>query len=174
MAALVALKIDEIERVKPVDVVDHHRSGVSTAETQEFCEYRFDAGNVCRNLGIAEELTRLILARRIADLGGAPANQHDWAVAGLLQLAQHHDAEQVADMQARRGAVEADIAGDALGSEQLVEAGFLGRLMDEAAGLKLPEDVRFHCAHGARPSEVSHSRKPVSGLRRECTGAEGR
>ena len=60
-----------------------------------------------------QKLARLVLAGRIADLGGAAAHHDDRLVAGLLQPAQRHDLHQVADMKARRRAIEADIAGDA-------------------------------------------------------------
>ena len=51
-------------------------------------------------------------------------------------------------MQARCRGVEADIAGDALAPEQLVERSLVGRLVDEAARLKLDQEVRFNGAHG--------------------------
>ena len=82
------------------------------AEAHEFAEHRLDAADIGGDLGVGEKLARLVLAGGIADLGGAAADQHDRPVASLLQFAQHHDAEQIADMQARRRAVEADIAGD--------------------------------------------------------------
>ena len=58
---------------------------------------------------VGEQLAALVLARRIADLGRAAAHQHDRLVPGLLQPAQHHDLDQAADVEARRGRVEADI-----------------------------------------------------------------
>ena len=67
-------------------------------------EDRLDAGDIGADLGIGEQLARLVLAGRIADLGGAAADQHDRLVARLLQLAQHHDRDEIADMQARRRA----------------------------------------------------------------------
>ena len=80
-----------------------------------------------------EELARLVLARRIADHGGAAAHQRQRLAAGLLQPAQHHDLQQRADVQRRRGAVEADI-GDQRSAQRLrVEAGEVRALMDVAA-----------------------------------------
>ena len=55
------------------------------------------------------------------------------AVAGLLQPVQHHDLDQRAGMQARRRRVEADIGGHRFLGEQLVEAGLIRDLVDEAA-----------------------------------------
>ena len=95
-----------------------------------------------------KQLARLVLARRIADLGGAAADEHDRPVPGLLQLAQHHDPEQIADMEARRGAVEADIAGDRPGFGKRIEARFVGHLMQIAAGLDLVQEFGFAFGHG--------------------------
>ena len=111
MAPIVAQEIDVVERVEPVGVVDHERVARALAEAQELGEHKLDPGDVRGDFGIAEQLARLVLAGRVADLRRATADEHDRAVAGLLQLAQHHDADQVADMERRRGAVEADIAG---------------------------------------------------------------
>ena len=59
-----------------------------------------------------QQLAAFVLAGRIADLGGAAADKRDRPVPAALQNAKHHDADEIADMQARRGAVEADIGGD--------------------------------------------------------------
>ena len=80
-----------------------------------------------------QQLAALVLARRIADLGRAAAHQHDRPVARLLQPAQHHDLDQAADMEARRGRVEADVGGDDLPLRQRVERRGVGQLVDVAA-----------------------------------------
>ena len=63
---------------------------------------------------MAEQLAAFVLADGIADLGRPAAHQHDRLVPGLLQPPQHHDLDQAADMERRRGRVEADIARDDL------------------------------------------------------------
>ena len=63
----------------------------------------------------------LVLARGVADLGGAAAHQHDRLVAGLLPQPQQHDLKQVADMQAVGGTIEADIGRHRPGREPRVE-----------------------------------------------------
>ena len=80
-----------------------------------------------------EQLAALVLARGIADLGGAAAHQHDRLVPGLLQPAQHHDLDQAADMERRRGRVEADIAGHDLLLRERVQPLGVGDLVDIAA-----------------------------------------
>jgi len=54
-------------------------------------------------------------------------------VAGLLQAAQRHDLHQIADMQAVRRAVEADITGHDLLSGRLVQCLEIGALVEVAA-----------------------------------------
>ena len=80
-----------------------------------------------------EQLAALVLARGIADLGRAAAHQHDRLVARLLQPAQQHDLDEVADVEARRGRVEADIGGDDLLLRQRIERRGVGHLVDVAA-----------------------------------------
>ena len=147
MAAVVAQEIDVVELVEPVGVVDENGVIVALTEAHEFAEHQLDAADIGGDLCVGEKLARLVLAGGIADLGGAAADQHDRPVPGLLQFAQHHDAEQIADMEARRRAVEADIAGDGFGAGEPVERCFVGHLVNVAAGLKLVQELRFGGAH---------------------------
>ena len=87
-----------------------------------------------------EQLAALVLARGIADLGRPAAHQHDRLVPGLLQPAQHHDLHQAADVQARRGRVEADVGGDDLLLRQRIERRGVGRLVDVAALVEQAEE----------------------------------
>ena len=80
-----------------------------------------------------QQLTHLVLAGRIADLGRAAAHHDDRLVPGLLQPAQRHDLHQVADVEARRRAIESDIGGDAFLLDQRVEAFEVRALMQLAA-----------------------------------------
>ena len=61
---------------------------------------------------LGQQLAALVLARRVADLGRPAADQRDRPVAGALQVAQQHDADEIADVQAVGRAVEPDIARD--------------------------------------------------------------
>ena len=88
------------------------RVGRAVAEGEQALEHAADAGDVGVDLLVGQQLAAFILAAWVADLGRPAAHQHDRLVPGLLQAAQHHDLDQVADMEARRGGVEADIAGD--------------------------------------------------------------
>jgi len=60
---------------------------------------------ICASVSI---LALGVLARWVADLGGAAAHHDDGLVAGLLQAAQEHDLDQAADVQTGGRGVEAD------------------------------------------------------------------
>ena len=123
---------------------------------EELVEDAADAGHVGGDLGVGQQLAALVLARGIADPGGAAAHQHDRPVAGLLQQAQQHDLQQAADMQAVGGAVEADIGGHRPGREPRVERR-RGRCTDgrsRALRRRQERSERGVRGHGCAPSST--------------------
>ena len=132
---------------QPVVVVDHDGAGGAVAEAQEVTEDLADAGDVGVDLLVGEQLARLVPARRIADLGGAAAHQHDRAVARLLQPAQQHDLHQAADMQAVGRGIEADVGGDHARPARCVERRGVGLLMDVAALVERAQKIGFELIH---------------------------
>ena len=56
-----------------------------------------------------QQLALVVAEGRIADHRGAAAHQRDRPVAGLLQPVEHRDGDQIADVQAGRRRVVADI-----------------------------------------------------------------
>ena len=62
-------------------------------------------------------------------------------MAGALHQAQQHDADEVADMQAVGGAVEADVGGDRAARGQGVEPFEVGGLVEEAALHQLADEL---------------------------------
>ena len=74
-------------------------------------------------------------------------------MAGLLQPAQHHDADQIADVQAVGGAVEADVGGQPTVRGARVDRFEIGRLMQETARDQLLHELRTMPAH--RPACAS-------------------
>src|SRR5262249_47262265 len=112
------------------------------AERQELVEHGADAGEVLRDVVVAEQPPALVLAGRIADPGGAAAHQGDWPVPSLLEPVQQHDLHEAADVQRGRSAVESDIGGDRLAAaQQGVERIRLGHLLDEAAARQHVEKI---------------------------------
>ncbi len=170
MPAIVAQKVDVVQRLEPIGVVDQDRVLLPRAEAQELPEHRFDARDIRGDFGVGKDLAHLVLAGGIAHLGGAAPDEHDGPVPGLLKLPEQHDADQVAHMQARGRAVEADIAGDDFRPRELIERRFVGALVDVAARGELLEKVRFDGAHGVREGargSIWRSPEPLSGLRGE-------
>ena len=69
-------------------------------------------------------------------------------MAGALQVRHEKDLQEVADVQAFRRRVEADVEGDLLGVQQLPQTLLVGALADEAALLQGVENRRVrYTAH---------------------------
>ena len=137
---------------QPLVVVD--QQGTAGREVQEARERALDAALVGVDLLLAEELPALVLAGRVADLGGPAAHERDRTMARLLQVPQHHDADEVADMQAVGGAVVADIGRDGAGGRRGVERRQIGALVNEAARLQRAQQLRAQAAHDASPGRA--------------------
>ena len=105
----IAQQRDVAQLVEPIGIVDHDGVVRPVAELQELREDRADARHIAGDFGIVEQLSRLVLARRVADPRRAAAHQHDRLVPAALEEAQQHDRHQAADMQTVRRAVIADI-----------------------------------------------------------------
>jgi hypothetical protein len=132
---------EQIDGAEPVGVVDDRRRVVGRAEIEEAFELRPHAGDIDTDLFGRQEIPLLRLAARIADHPGAAADERDRRVTELLEAGQAHHGEQVADVQARRRRVEADVGRDALRREGLAHA--LGHLRNHAAPLEFLE--QRHC-----------------------------
>ncbi len=105
-----AQHLEVAELAEPVVIIDHDGIGRTVAEGQEGLEGLLDAFHIGRNLLVGQQGARLFLVGRVAHLGCAAAHQDDGLPAALLEVAQHHDLEQRADMQAVCRRIKADIA----------------------------------------------------------------
>ena len=131
---------------EPIDVVEHQRP-VGAFEIKEAPELGADPNDVLGNPLHGLELAFLRLAAGIAHHPGAPADERDRAVAVALHASERHDREQRADVQARRGGVESDVARDPFLAQNLGE--IRGRVGHEAAPLEV--FVEGHpCGHRGR------------------------
>ena len=137
----IAQQFDIAELAQPFVIVDHHGIGRPVAERQELLEYGPDRGDVGVDLIVRQHLPAFVLARRIADLGGAAAHDHDRLVPRLLELAQHHDRDQMADMQRGPGGVEADITRHDILARKAVEPVGVGQLVDIAALVERAKEI---------------------------------
>ena len=150
MRAVIAQELDVAVTRLPLVVVDDDGVGRAVSEGQEFLEHGADRGDVRLDGFVGQLGPRSVLAGGVADLGGGTAHQHDGLATGLLEAAQHHDGDEVADVQRRRGGVEADVAGDDPCGGGRVELGRVGDLMDIAAQLKGFQEVGLEGGLGHR------------------------
>ena len=136
------------QRVEPVGVVRHDgRPAGIRAELDEIGEAALDRLHVGVDLIGRQQLAGLVATGRISDLGRAAAHQRDRLVAGLLQPAQDHDRDEMADMQRIGGAVVADIRGQFAGGGLAVERFGVGALVHESAFLENAHEVGFELGH---------------------------
>ena len=147
MPADVAQHLDPVQFRQPLGIVRHHGVVLACAEAQEAGKHLLDAVLVALDVLDRKDLARLVLAGGIADAGGAAAHQRDRLVAGLLQPIKAHDLHHGADMQRRRGAVEADIGDELALLRQRIQRLGVRNLMNEAAVLQHIEKIRFKCSH---------------------------
>ncbi len=144
----VAQQVDRRQPGGPVEVVDHDGCLVPR-EVEVRLDLRPDALDPGRDdVGVVE----LALRRRlgVADQAGRAADERQRSVAGELEAPQRQDLHEVADVQRRRGRVEAAVVGDGPGGQVLAQRLEVGRLGQQAA----PRQVVQHTGpRGGRPRE---------------------
>ncbi len=136
-----AQQLDIAEFVEPVGVVRHDCVGGAVAEAQKWLDVAADARHVACDLRVAQQLPRLLAEGRVADARRAAAHQRHRPVAVALKQPQQHDLHHVADMQAVRGAIEADIAADHAGAQCRTQRLVIGALVDEAARGRFGKEI---------------------------------
>lgn len=100
MAAVLAQKVEILQRRQPLVIVDQQSVGRAVAELEELLEDADDALDVLTDLLLGEHLPRGILARGITNFGGAASDQNDRLVPAALEVAEQHNLQQAAHMQA--------------------------------------------------------------------------
>jgi len=140
--ARVAQELHQAQLRQPVGVVDDARGVGGGVEVEEAFELGANAIQVVVDLLEAQELAFLRPAARVADHARAAAGDGNRAVAEALQARERHQWQQRPDVQARRGRVEADIAGHLLAREDVAHA--LGALVNHPPPLELAVHVSRH------------------------------
>lgn len=133
MRAVFAQEVDIIQVFQPVGVVQKLGVVAAIAELQEDGENPGNTLYVCRNRGVVHHLAALVLAGRVADLGGAAAHEGDRLMAGFLEPVEHHDLDERTGMKAVGGGVEADIGGLRSFREFCIQPFEVAALVDKAA-----------------------------------------
>ena len=134
--ANIAQERNIFQRIKPIGIVDHHRVRGAIAKGQKAFKHCPDAGDIGVDVIIGQQFPAFILARGIADLGGAAAHHHNRFMPRLLQPAQHHDLHHRTDMERGRGRIKPDIAGHDAAPRQRIKRACVSDLMDIAPRLE--------------------------------------
>ncbi len=149
MAADVTQELDVVQRRQPLGIVDHDGLARAVAERQEPRKHALDRILVRVDGLDGKNAPRLVAARGIADARGAAAHQRDrLAGARGLQPVQHHDRQQMADVERGGGAVVADVGDDLALCGERIESGKIGALMDVAALDENVQEIGLVRRHG--------------------------
>src|SRR5690606_36042840 len=130
-----AQEVEMRHRLEPLGVVDNEHAVGRLREDEKPLEDPGEALLVRRDRLLVEKRAGGRAARRIAHARRAAAEKNDRPVSCFLQAAQHHDREEMPDMKAVGGAVEAGEDGARAGREESVEPRGIGAILDEATRL---------------------------------------
>ncbi len=147
MAPDVTKEFDVVEGGQPLGVVGHDGVTTASAEVDEAREGAFDALLVGLDLLQGQELAALVPPGGIADPRRASAHQRDRLAAGLLQPMEHHDREEMADVERGRRAIVAHIGHELARQGLRVEPLRIGALMNEAPLREHLQEIRSWRAH---------------------------
>ena len=77
----------------------------------------------------------------VSDHPGGTAGQRDRMVARELESPQHHQADQVARVEAVGGRIDAVVQGDRTGDQPVGQGEAVGAVMDQPAGVEIGQEV---------------------------------
>ena len=108
--AYLAGEVEESPVLHPVVVVDQNGGVGSVAlEVDELGELGLDALLVVAQGRLVEKVALLGLHRGVADHAGGSADEGDGTMAGVLEVLEHHDADQMTDVQRISRGVDAHV-----------------------------------------------------------------
>lgn len=129
---------------EPVVVVYEQRAVFAAVEVEEVAELVRYAGHVVEYLLFGEQVALGAFAGRVAYASRAAARYRDGAVSEALEPRESHYGDEVADVEAVRGRVEAYVAGDHVVFEVFFKLLVVARPLDEAA---IPQNLQRVCVH---------------------------
>ena len=125
-------EIQEGEILHPIVIVDQlGRIGGVTVEIEEASELLLDAGHIVSQRFLVEQVALSTFTRRVADHAGGSSHKCQRFMPGLLQVAEHHHATKVADVQRVSSGVDTHVGGDHALVKEFFGAGH--HLVDHAA-----------------------------------------
>ena len=136
--AHVSQELEQRDAAEPVLVV-HQAGGGGALEVEQALELGPDAGPVGGQRLRVEEGPLLGPAAGIAHHAGGPSDQRQRAVAGLLEPAQHQHPDQMAEVEAVGGGVDAEVQNGGRVVEQGGQLPPVGVVVDQAPGLEVCE-----------------------------------
>ena len=116
---------------EPVGVIQHH--SLAIAEFDKTLHLTFEAFCIVRNVFLCEHFAHIRTAGRIADHGGATANQGDGTVTSHLQTLHQGQSHKMARGQTVRGAVKANVEGCFTIVDDFFDFFLVGHLRDQTA-----------------------------------------
>jgi hypothetical protein len=130
-------EVEHAEVGRPVPVVDQDRPAV--VEVDDPGDLGLDRRHVGAERGVVEQVALLGPPARVADHPGRAAGERHGAVAGVLEPAQHQEADQVADVQAVGAGIAAVVDRQRSLGQAGGERGAVGAVLHQAAGLEVIE-----------------------------------
>ena len=116
MHANVAHEIEEIEVAEPIRIV-RKNGGILSLKGHKARHLLLEAGGVVIQFFTRHHPAHIRFAGRVADGGRAAAKEHDGPVPAALHVRHGHEGNIMADVQAVRSRIEADIKSDTLLSQ---------------------------------------------------------
>ena len=133
--AHLAQQLDVVELHQPVGVVEHH--GLALAEVDEALHLALETFGIVVDVGLGEHLAHIVATRGVSDHGRAAADQGDGLVARHLESFHQAQRHEVADVQAIRRAVKADVERRLAVVDEVANLLLVRHLRDQAARFEL-------------------------------------
>ena len=142
-AAHFAEHLDVADFAEPVGIVDEERLPVGVVD--EAPELRPQTADIFRDGFECHHRPGRDPPRRVADLRGRTSDQNDRNMPRLLQQPHRHHRQQMADVQAVAGRVEADVEPDLFRGQKFFDRLLVGLLVAEAPCFEFLIDVHDAC-----------------------------
>ena len=110
MLAHVAQEFEEAYVLEPVVIVDDLRGVRAFTEIKELRKLDFKSFEVVLYFVKGQQFALLRFSRRVSDHARGAADQGERLVAGELEMDEQHDRGEIADLERRRGRVEANVS----------------------------------------------------------------
>ena len=143
----VAEEFEVAKLAHPIEVV-HQLARVGSVKVKKLLHLFFDAGDVLLEYPCGQQRALFALAARVANHPSGSTDERNRFVTGLLKTAQSHQLQHATDVQAVCRRIESDVQRAGLIVQPLRQFFVVSGLMNEAAPLKVGEDVLHETTRG--------------------------